>query len=143
MLSFTLLLVTELHSGETCSIVPQFYARNKRQLELWMNVGIEFHVVIYLKITNFDFYVTSIIFINVCSSKQTTFSTHIINHNTDTRQRNSLYLPQANLTVYQKAVYYSGIKILNNLPLEIKNVAGNQKKGLNCSEIIFVQLFIL
>jgi len=34
------------------------------------------------------------------------------NHNLDTRQRNSLYLPQANLTIYQKGAYYSGIKIL-------------------------------
>jgi len=50
------------------------------------------------------------------------------NHNLDTRQRNNLYLPQANLTIYQKGAYYSGIKIFNNLHLEIKNVAGNQKK---------------
>jgi len=50
------------------------------------------------------------------------------NHNLDTRQRNNLYLPQANLTIYQKGAYYSGITIFNNLPLEIKNVAGNQKK---------------
>jgi len=49
------------------------------------------------------------------------------NHNIDTRQRNNLHLPQANLTIYQKGVYYSGIKIFNNLPLEIKNVADNQK----------------
>ena len=49
-------------------------------------------------------------------------------HNLDTRQRNNLYLPQANWTIYQKAAYYSGIKIFNNLPLEFKNVAGNQKK---------------
>ena len=42
-----------------------------------------------------------------------------------TRQRNNLYLPQANLTIYQKGVYYSEIKIFNNLPLEIKNVAGD------------------
>jgi hypothetical protein len=34
----------------------------------------------------------------------------------DTRQRNNLYLPQANLTIYQKGAYYSGIKIFNNLP---------------------------
>jgi hypothetical protein len=39
----------------------------------------------------------------------------------DTRQRNNLYLSQANLTIYQKRAYYSGIKIFNNLPLEIKN----------------------
>ena len=44
---------------------------------------------------------------------------------------NNLYLPQANLTIYQKEAYYSGIKIFNNLPLEI------------CSETIFVHLFIL
>jgi hypothetical protein len=49
-------------------------------------------------------------------------------HNLDTRQRNNLYLPQANLNVYQKGTYYSGINIFNNLPLEIKNVAGNPKK---------------
>jgi len=48
------------------------------------------------------------------------FSTNNENHNLDTRQRNNLYLPQANLTIYQKGVYYSGIKIFNNLPLEIK-----------------------
>jgi len=46
----------------------------------------------------------------------------------DTTQRNNLYLPQTNLTICQKGVYYSGIKIFNNLPSEIKNVAGNQKK---------------
>jgi len=46
----------------------------------------------------------------------------------DTRQRNNLYLPQANFTIYQKGAYYLGIKIFNNLPSEIKNVAGNQKK---------------
>jgi hypothetical protein len=50
------------------------------------------------------------------------------NHNIDTRQRNNLYLPQANVTVYQKGAHYSGIKIFNNLPLEIKNATGNTKK---------------
>ena len=53
------------------------------------------------------------------------FSTNNENHNLDTIQRNNLYFPQANLTIYQKGAYYSGIKIFN-LPLEIKNVAGNQ-----------------
>ena len=56
------------------------------------------------------------------------FLTNNENHNLDTRQRNNLYLPQANLTIYQKDAYYSGIKIFNNLPLKIKNVAGNKKK---------------
>ena len=46
----------------------------------------------------------------------------------DTRQRNNIYLPQANLTIYQKGAYYLEIKFSNNLPLEIKNFAGNQRK---------------
>jgi len=56
------------------------------------------------------------------------FLTNNENLNLGTRQSNNLYLPQANLTIYQKGAYYSGIKIFNNLPLEIKNVAGNKKK---------------
>jgi len=39
-----------------------------------------------------------------------------------------LYLSQANLIIHQKAAYYSVIKFFNNLPLEINNVADNQKK---------------
>jgi hypothetical protein len=75
---------------------------------------------------------------------QNFFSTNNENHNLDTRQRNNLYLPQANLTIYQKGAYYSGIKIFNNLPLEI--VAGNPPKKFeialkNCYTIIhFTQL---
>jgi hypothetical protein len=49
-------------------------------------------------------------------------------HNLDPRQRNNLYVPQANITIYQKGAYYLEINIFNNLPLEIKNVAGNPKK---------------
>jgi hypothetical protein len=30
-------------------------------------------------------------------------------------------LPTANLTIYQKGVYYSGIKIYNHLPTAIKD----------------------
>ena len=56
------------------------------------------------------------------------FLTNNENHNIDTRQRNNLYLPQANLAIYQKGAYYLGIKIFNNLFLEIKIVADNQKK---------------
>jgi hypothetical protein len=37
---------------------------------------------------------------------------NIDSHTIDTRQRQDLYLPQANLTIYEKGVYYAGIKIL-------------------------------
>ena len=59
---------------------------------------------------------------------KTLFLTNTENYNLDTRQRNNLYLPQANLNIHQKGAYNSGIKIFNNLPSENKNVAGNQKK---------------
>ena len=47
------------------------------------------------------------------------FLTNNKNHNLDTKQRNHLCFPQANLTIYQKGAYYLGIKIFNNLPLEM------------------------
>ena len=59
---------------------------------------------------------------------KTFFQTKNENHNLDTRHRNNLYLPQANLTIYPKGAYYSGIKIFNKLPLEIRNIAGNHNK---------------
>ena len=59
--------------------------------------------------------------------KKKIFLTNNENHNLDTRQRNNLYLPHENLTIYQNGAYYSGIKIFNNLPLEIENAAANQK----------------
>jgi hypothetical protein len=56
------------------------------------------------------------------------FSTNTENHNIGTRQRNKLHLPQANLTIYKKGAYYSGINIFNNLPREIKYVDDILKK---------------
>jgi hypothetical protein len=50
--------------------------------------------------------------------------------NIDTRQ-NNLYLPQANLTIYERGAYYLGIKIFNNLPREITNFADNLKEFKN------------
>jgi hypothetical protein len=49
-------------------------------------------------------------------------------HNLETRQSNNLCTPQANLSVYQKGAYYSGVKIFNKLPSNIKNVNGNITK---------------
>ena len=54
--------------------------------------------------------------------KKNFFLTNNENHNLDTRQRNSLYLPQANLITYQKGACYLGIKVFNNLLFQIMNV---------------------
>ena len=132
MHSFTRLRVKELYSGETLRIVPQILACKKRQLQSWKNVGIEFHVRrnLFKKLHILPMtsqYVLSLLIFVV--QNKNFFLTNNENHNLDTRQRNNLYLPQANLTIYQKGAYYSGIKIFNNLLLEIKNVAGNQKSS--------------
>ena len=41
-------------------------------------------------------------------------------HNFPTRSHNDLHLPNANLSVFQKGVYFSGVKIFNNLPADLK-----------------------
>jgi len=93
-------------------------------------VGIEFKVEVYLR--NFKFcllksqYMLSLLMFVV--QNRTLLLTNTENYNSDTRERNNLYLPQTNLTIYQKGAFYSGIKMFNNLPSEIKKVAGNQKK---------------
>ena len=102
----------------------------KRQLESWKDVGIESHVENLFKkleiLSVTSQYMLSLLLFVV--HNKTFFSTKNENHNLDTRQRNNLYIPQAKLTIYQKGAYYSGIEIFNNLPLEIKIVADNQKK---------------
>jgi hypothetical protein len=54
---------------------------------------------------------------------KTFFSTNIDNHNV--HETKNVYMPQANLTIYQKRTYYSGI---NNLPMKIKKASDNLKK---------------
>ena len=49
-------------------------------------------------------------------------------HKINTRQNSNLYLPSANLAMYQKGVYYSGIKIYDHLPTAIKNLSGDENK---------------
>jgi hypothetical protein len=47
--------------------------------------------------------------------------------NINTRHTNNLHLPRTHLSVYQKGVYYSGIKIYNSLPRNIKTHSDNPK----------------
>ncbi|PNF44137.1 hypothetical protein B7P43_G03190, partial [Cryptotermes secundus] len=56
------------------------------------------------------------------------FTTNHDAHNLQTRQRSNLYLPTSTLTLYQKGVYFTGIKLFNNLPLEIKGMVGKYKQ---------------
>jgi len=51
-----------------------------------------------------------------------------------TRFKTNLHPPIANLTKFQKGVYYSGIKNFNNLPHNIKDLANEIKLFRNALE---------
>jgi hypothetical protein len=45
------------------------------------------------------------------------FTVNSETHNINTRQHSNLHRPAMNLTGYKQGIYYSGIKMYNNLPL--------------------------
>jgi hypothetical protein len=49
------------------------------------------------------------------------FQTNSDIHNIITRYRYNLHVPNTNLSKYQKGVYYTRIKLFNNLPPTIKS----------------------
>jgi hypothetical protein len=55
------------------------------------------------------------------------FTTNCQIHSVHTRSKTNLHPPTVNLTKFQKGVYYSGIKIFNNLPHNIQDL-GNEIK---------------
>jgi hypothetical protein len=56
------------------------------------------------------------------------FMTNMEHHGIFTRQTKNLHLPQANLTMYQKGVYYSGIRVFNGLQTDIKDISDSSVK---------------
>jgi len=71
-------------------------------------------------------YIHSILLFITKNKDQFSPNSHI--HTINTRRINNLYVPAANLTLYQKDVYYSGIKIFNHLPTTIKNLSDDKNK---------------
>jgi hypothetical protein len=65
--------------------------------------------------------------INVHDKNKDSFSTNYQIHNVHTRFKTDLHPPIANLTKFQKGVFYSGIKIFNNLPHNTKDLANETK----------------
>jgi hypothetical protein len=56
------------------------------------------------------------------------FQTNSDIHNISTIYRYNLHVPNTNLSKYQKGVYYTRIKLFNNLPPTIKSLNHNIKK---------------
>jgi hypothetical protein len=46
-------------------------------------------------------------------------------YNMNTRQKYNFHLRSSNLSLYQKGVYFTGIKVVNNLPQSIKNLSND------------------
>jgi NAD+--asparagine ADP-ribosyltransferase len=72
------------------------------------------------------------------------FVTSIYSHNLETGQSNNLYTLQANLSIYQKGAYYSGVKIVNKLPSNIKNVRDNINKfKITLKKLLYMNSFYI
>jgi hypothetical protein len=68
-------------------------------------------------------YIYYVIYLNNKNSLVTNYDTH----NLQARQSNNLYPPISSLTLYQKGVYYTGIKWFNKLPSELKELVLSPK----------------
>jgi hypothetical protein len=55
------------------------------------------------------------------------FSFNLEIHNLNTWYKNNLHFPLTNLTMVQKRVLYSGSRVFNYLPLQIKSLSGDLK----------------
>jgi hypothetical protein len=49
-------------------------------------------------------------------------------HNVNTRTRHDLHYPRSQLSVFQKGVYYTGIKMFNGLPASLKDLSTNTQQ---------------
>ena len=56
------------------------------------------------------------------------FIPNSIFHDSNIRHRNDLHLPQATLAMYQKGVYYLGIKVFSSLPRTLKDISSKSGK---------------
>ena len=61
------------------------------------------------------------------STNRELFVNNTVIHNFPTRNQD-LHPPIANLSVFQKGVYFSGIKIYNNLPMRIEQLSHDTLK---------------
>jgi hypothetical protein len=55
------------------------------------------------------------------------FTSNSVVHTINTRHRFDLHVPSITLTKYQKGVYYSGVRVFNHRPQNIKSLSSNVK----------------
>jgi hypothetical protein len=63
-------------------------------------------------------------------------------HNINTRQHTNLHQPTSNMTGYQQGIYYSGLRVYNNLPSHIKQLSGDPKNfELQLKKFVYLHSF--
>jgi len=63
---------------------------------------------------------------------------YIDNQEIYTRYNTNFHLPMANLTAFQRGVYFFGVKLFNHLPIKIKNVSKETKLFKRASKIFLI-----
>ena len=106
----------------------KFLKFKRRWLQLLQIPELETHVGTFLKHWKFCLYIHNTFFLLIFVTKnKRLFTTNYQIHSVHTRSKTNLHPPIANLTKFQKGVYYSGIKIFNNLPHNIKELVNETK----------------
>jgi len=116
--------------GEFLSHSEEIFKTQKRINRIIMNSSKDASCQQLLKELNIlpiqSQYVFSIPLFVIKNKDQFLFNSQV--HKINTRQTSNLYLPSANLAMFQKGVYYSEIKIYNYLPTAIKDLSGDKNK---------------
>jgi hypothetical protein len=152
---FVIRMIQSIMSQETLRMVYFAYVHSIMSYEIIVWGNLQYSEKIFkiqkrwlesLQIQDLETYVRNclkinIFFINICNKKHL-FSTNYQIHSVHTRSKTNLHPPIANLTKFQKGVYYSGIKIINNLPHNIKELANEIKLFKNAlKRFLFINYF--
>jgi hypothetical protein len=63
---------------------------------------------------------------NFVVNNQEHFETNLVIHSVNTRNRDHLHRPTANLSCFEKSAYCAGIKIFNSLPSDLRSLMDKQ-----------------
>jgi len=65
-------------------------------------------------------------------------------HSINTRQHTNLHQPTSNLVGYQQGIYYSGVRVYNNLPSHIKQLSYDTKNfELQLKKVLYLHSYSL
>jgi len=106
-----------------------FKLQKKRSIRIIMNASSRVSCREFFKKLNIlplhSQYILSLMLFVVQNMQEFTSNSEV--HTINTRHRSDLHVPSITLTKYQKGVYYSGVRVFNHLPQNIKSLSSNVK----------------